>query len=93
MGSVHFLQITDARPDTGGLSGATPSEAMSWGKIDTDALPNTVVAYLDTTVALPLLTAYALQQGRKRKQMSLYEKRADLLALLQQDYSALHGQS
>lgn len=92
-GHDYFLQVTDARPDTGGLSGATPSEAMSWGKIDTDALPNTVVAYLDTTVALPLLTAYALQQGKKRKQMSLYEKRSRLLNLLQQDYCAHHDQS
>lgn len=31
-GHDYFLQITDARPDTGGLSGATPSEAMSWGR-------------------------------------------------------------
>jgi len=92
-GHDYFLQVTDARPDTGGLSGATPSEAMSWGKIDTEALPNTVVAYLDTTVALPLLTAYALQQGIKRKQKALYEKRPHLLSLLQQDYCAHHDQS
>ena len=28
------FKVTDARPDTGGLSGATPSEAVSWGKVD-----------------------------------------------------------
>ncbi|TPW12300.1 MAG: deoxyhypusine synthase, partial [bacterium] len=33
-GHDYFLQFTDARPDTGGLSGATPAEAVSWGKID-----------------------------------------------------------
>ena len=33
-GHDYFIQITDARPDTGGLSGATPAEAVSWGKID-----------------------------------------------------------
>lgn len=90
-GHDYFLQITDARPDTGGLSGATPSEAMSWGKIDAGALPNTVVAYLDTTVALPLLTAYALQQGKKRNQKLLYEKRQQLLSQLQQEYGARHA--
>jgi deoxyhypusine synthase len=87
-GHDYFLQITDARPDTGGLSGATPDEAMSWGKIGTAALPNTVVAYLDITVALPLLTAYALHHGKKRKQKVLYEKRSQLLSLLQQEYCA-----
>src|SRR5690349_24619598 len=29
-GHDYFLQVTDARPDTGGLSGATPGEAVSW---------------------------------------------------------------
>ncbi|OLD43113.1 MAG: deoxyhypusine synthase, partial [Gemmatimonadetes bacterium 13_1_40CM_2_60_3] len=58
-GHDYFLQITDARPDTGGLSGATPAEAVSWGKIDPDRLPDAVVCYLDSTVALPLLTSYA----------------------------------
>ena len=38
-GHDYFLQMTDARPDTGGLSGATPAEAVSWGKIDPDQLP------------------------------------------------------
>src|SRR5689334_21698143 len=33
-GHDYFLQVTDARPDTGGLSGATPGEAVSWGKVD-----------------------------------------------------------
>ncbi|MGE5175052.1 MAG: homospermidine biosynthesis protein, partial [Hyphomicrobiales bacterium] len=58
-GHDYFLQVTDARPDTGGLSGATPAEAVSWGKIDPDRLPDAVVAYVDSTVALPILTAYA----------------------------------
>ena len=59
-GHDYFLQVTDARPDTGGLSGATPQEAMTWGKVDPEMLPDTVTCYLDSTVALPLLTAYAL---------------------------------
>src|SRR6476661_7324599 len=59
-GHDYFLQVTDARPDTGGLSGATPQEAMTWGKVDPEQLPDTVTCYLDSTVALPLMTAYAL---------------------------------
>src|SRR5207247_5689741 len=65
-GHDYFLQVTDARPHTGGLSGATPSEAMTWGKVDPEQLPNTVTCYLDSTVALPLLTAYALAQHAPR---------------------------
>ena len=59
-GHDYYLQITDARPDTGGLSGATPAEAVSWGKVDPDRLPDTVVCYLDNTVGFPILAAYAL---------------------------------
>ena len=55
-GHDYFLQITDARPDTGGLSGATPFEAVSWGKVDPERLPDAVVVYADSTIALPILT-------------------------------------
>ena len=65
-GHDYFLQVTDARPDTGGLSGATPSEAMTWGKVDPEMLPDTVTCYLDSTVALPLITAYALGDAEPR---------------------------
>lgn len=73
-GHDFFVQVTDARPDTGGLSGATPSEAVSWGKIDPAKLPDTVVAYLDSTVALPILTSYALAKRRPRKLKRLYDQ-------------------
>ena len=63
-GHDYFLAVTDARPDTGGLSGATPAEAVIWGKIDPEQLPGTVICYTDSTIALPLLTAYALAQPR-----------------------------
>jgi len=59
-GHDYFLQVTDARPDTGGLSGATPSEAVSWCKLNADELRNAVVCYTDSTIALPLLTAYLI---------------------------------
>lgn len=77
-GHDYFLQCTDARPDTGGLSGATPAEAVSWGKVDPNSLPDCVVAYLDSTVALPLLTAYALNRHRPRRLKRLYHRRDEI---------------
>ena len=85
-GHDYFLQITDARPDTGGLSGATPAEAVSWGKIDPDRLPDAVVCYLDSTVALPLLTSYALAKRKKRPLRRLYDKREAMMARLRSEY-------
>jgi deoxyhypusine synthase len=74
-GHDYFIQFTDARPDTGGLSGATPSEAVSWGKIDPAALPDTVVCYGDCSVYLPLLVRYALGVRSPRRSRKLYDKR------------------
>lgn len=85
-GHDFFLQITDARPDTGGLSGATPSEAVSWGKIDPDQLPGTVVCYIDSTVALPLITAYAMAKRAPRKLKRLYDRREEMMDLLREEY-------
>jgi deoxyhypusine synthase len=85
-GHDYFIQMTDARPDTGGLSGATPSEAVSWGKVDPQALPNTVVCYLDASVGLPLLTAYALARRKPRSPKRLYDRRTELLAGLEIEY-------
>jgi deoxyhypusine synthase len=85
-GHDYFIQVTDARPDTGGLSGATPSEAVSWGKVDPTALPNAVVVYLDTTVALPIITAYALSSCEGRRHKRLYQKRGELLEKLKRAY-------
>lgn len=79
-GHTYFVQFTDARPDTGGLSGATPSEAVSWGKVNPDNLPDAVVCYLDTTVALPLLTAYALDAHKPRTLRRLYDQRGKMMA-------------
>jgi len=85
-GHDYYLQLTDARPDTGGLSGATPSEAVSWGKIDPDKLPGTVVAYLDNTVAFPILASYALARRKPRTLKRLYDKRADMMRELTASY-------
>lgn len=85
-GHDYFLQVTDARPDTGGLSGATPGEAVSWGKVDPERLPDAVVCYLDSTVALPIITAYALAQHEPRKPRRLYERREEFMKLLTSEY-------
>jgi deoxyhypusine synthase len=82
-GHDYFVQITDARPDTGGLSGATPSEAVSWGKVDPQELPSAIVCYTDSTIALPLITAYSLKQTAPRPLKRLYDRRPALLHKLQ----------
>ncbi|MFN0098363.1 MAG: homospermidine biosynthesis protein [Gemmatimonadaceae bacterium] len=90
-GHDYFLQITDARPDTGGLSGATPAEAVSWGKIDPDKLPDAVVCYLDSTIALPILTSYALAKRKPRKLKRLYDKRGAMMATLKREFAKANG--
>ncbi len=85
-GHDYFLQITDARPDTGGLSGATPAEAVSWGKIDPDRLPDAVVCYLDSTVALPILAAYALDQHEPRTPKRLFDRREQMMQRIRDEY-------
>src|SRR6516165_9266367 len=87
-GHDYFLQVTDARPDTGGLSGATPQEAMTWGKVDPAQLPDTVTCYLDSTVALPLLTAYVLARHAPRPLRRLMDRLDSLTEELAQEYRA-----
>jgi deoxyhypusine synthase len=91
-GHDYFIQFTDARPDTGGLSGATPSEAVSWGKIDPEELPSTVVCYTDSTIALPLVTAYVLNQCQPRQLKRLYDRREEMLEQLRTEYLAAKTQ-
>jgi deoxyhypusine synthase len=88
-GHDFFVQFTDARPDTGGLSGATPSEAVSWGKVDPKALPDTIVCYADTTIAMPIVTAYAMANHAPRKLKRLYDKRAKLIGKLKEEHEAV----
>lgn len=92
VGHDYFFQITDARPDTGGLSGATPHEAVSWGKIDPNKLPDAIVCYLDATVALPMIAHYALANHKKRPLKKLYSKRGALVEKLVREYFAHNPQ-
>jgi deoxyhypusine synthase len=87
-GHDYFLQVTDARPDTGGLSGATPQEAMTWGKVDPEQLPDTVTCYVDSTVALPLLTAYVLATRPPRAPRRLMDRLGELTRQLEGEYHA-----
>jgi deoxyhypusine synthase len=85
-GQDYDINITDARPDTGGLSGAPPSEAASWGKIDPTKLDETVTAYIDVTVAFPLLAAYVLQTTKPKKLKRLYDRGEELREKLIKSY-------
>ena len=85
-GHDYFLQVTDARPDTGGLSGATPGEAMTWGKVDPEQLPDSVTCYIDSTIALPLLTAYALARREPRTPRRLMERMPELMKQMMDSY-------
>ncbi len=86
-GHDYFIQITTDSPQWGGLSGATPSEARSWGKVK-DALVNNVVVYSDATLAFPVLAAYVLETRKPRKRKTLYAKKDKLLAELSREYRA-----
>jgi len=86
LGQDFFIQVTDARPDTGGLSGATPSEAVSWGKVDPTKLPDAIVCYTDTTIAMPILTHYALAKHKPRKLRRLYDNREQAMKDLVREY-------
>jgi len=87
-GHDYFIQITADAPHWGGLSGATPSEAVSWGKIKPDQLHDAVVIYGDSTISLPLLTAYAVSKSKARPRKELYAQRETLLAELKTAYES-----
>jgi deoxyhypusine synthase len=80
-GNDYFIQITTDQVVWGGLSGATPAEAVSWGKVNPGVLPDTVVAYCDSTIAFPLFCEYAVGSANgRRKRRELVHRRDELLA-------------
>ncbi len=87
-GHDYFLQVTDARPDTGGLSGATPQEAMTWGKVDPSQLPDSVICYVDSTIFLPLLTVYSLAKHAPREPRRLMLRLPEMSAALEKEYTS-----
>ena len=88
-GNEYFIQFTTDQVVWGGLSGATPSEAVSWGKVNPGVLPDTVVAYVDSTIAFPLFCEYAVGApfGR-RPRRNLVARRGELLATLHAEATA-----
>ncbi len=90
-GYDYFIQLTDARADTGGPSGATPGEAVSWGKIDPERLPDSVVCYTDSTIGLPIMAAYALAKHPPRKPRRLYDQRANMLKNIGKEFKEKFG--
>jgi len=84
-GQDYIIQITDARPDTGGLSGATLQEGKSWGKVQ-DAHNGMVTVYADATIAFPILALYVLSNQKSREPKRLYKKLDKLYKNLSDDY-------
>ncbi len=73
-GHDFIVQLTDARPDTGGLSGATLQEGKSWGKIKTSHRGN-VVVYGDSSVYFPILCAHILSKCKPRDKKRIYKNK------------------
>ena len=84
-GQDYIIQITDARPDTGGLSGATLQEGKSWGKVQ-DAHDDVITVYADATIAFPILALYVLSNQKSRKPKRLYKKLDKFYSKLSEDY-------
>lgn len=84
-GQDYIIQITDARPDTGGLSGATLQEGKSWGKIK-NSHEDVIMVYADATIAFPVLCLYALSQEKPRKPKRLYKKLGSYYKSLAETY-------
>ena len=82
-GNDYFIQITTDQVVWGGLSGATPAEAVSWGKVNPGVLPDTVVAYADSTIAFPLFCEYAVGSTHGRRPLKrLVHRREELVEVL-----------
>lgn len=72
-GHDYMIQLTTDSPHWGGLSGATPQEARSWGKIR-DAGQDNVVVYSCASLTFPLLAQYLMERNIPRQHRRLYPK-------------------
>jgi len=99
-GHDYFIQLTTDSPQWGGLSGATPSEARSWGKVK-DAFINNVVVYSCASLTFPLLAQYVLIRNKPREPRNIYARLQDMVEdlrqrslrnpLLQEELKTLYG--
>jgi deoxyhypusine synthase len=93
-GNDYFIQITTDQVVWGGLSGATPAEAVSWGKVNPGVLPDTVVAYADSTIAFPLFCEYVVGSPRPtRPRQGLVHRRDELVAALRSEARATRDEA
>ncbi len=77
-GHKYALQVTTDAPHWGGLGGSTLSEATSWGKVSKKATHE--MAFVETSVSLPMIYGYALQKGAARGRKRLrYSWKGDIL--------------
>ncbi|HEV8594887.1 MAG TPA: deoxyhypusine synthase family protein [Thermoplasmata archaeon] len=74
---MYAAQITTDVPQWGGLSGCTFEESQSWGKFHKDA--KMAQCLVEATIGLPLVVAYLLQSGIKRRNQT-YKWDGDTLA-------------
>jgi hypothetical protein len=59
---------------------------VSWGKVNPGVLPDTVVAYADSTIAFPLFCEYAVGSPNGRRPLKkLVHKRDELVAALRKE--------
>ena len=72
-GHDYVLQLTVDSPHWGGLSGATPAEARSWGKVK-DAYENNVVVYSCASLTFPLIAQYVLTRNKPRTHRRLMRR-------------------
>jgi deoxyhypusine synthase len=84
-GQDYLIQMTDARPDTGGLSGATLQEGKSWGKIKTSHKDN-IIVYGDSSVYFPLLCSYIMSVCKSRKHKHIYDKKSTWIEEMKETY-------
>ena len=85
-GNDYFVQLTTDQAVWGGLSGATPAEAVSWGKVNPGQLSDTVVAYCDSTIGFPLFCEYVVgSENNKRPKKNLIHQIDNLLAELKRE--------
>ncbi|MFQ5589611.1 MAG: deoxyhypusine synthase [Phycisphaerae bacterium] len=80
-GHDYFLQLTTDSPQWGGLSGATPAEARSWGKLK-DAYRNNIVVYSCASITFPMIAQYALVRAKPRRQRRLYSRLDEMVQSL-----------
>ncbi|MGE3888410.1 MAG: deoxyhypusine synthase family protein, partial [Vicinamibacterales bacterium] len=85
-GNDYFIQMTTDQVVWGGLSGATPAEAVSWGKVNPGVLPDTCVAYCDSTIAFPIFSEYAVghRNGRRKRKALVHRREGLVTALVEQ---------